>query len=158
MSVMPWAQSAHHIGQVVPDLEAAMERMSAQFAMRWEPLRRYELRVRDQGIDIDVSIGVTTSLDGPVRVELFEEAPGSPWTRRRGQPIHHLCYLVPDNVAEADRLMALGWQLEVTGSGPDEVNGFCYLVGPDGLRVEPKTADATTGGSPWAGGIAAGAS
>jgi catechol 2,3-dioxygenase-like lactoylglutathione lyase family enzyme len=96
-------------------------------------------------------MAVVLSLDAPVQIELFEEMPGTPWTRSRGQPIHHLCYWVPDNVAEAARLMALGWQLEVTASGPDEVNGFCYLVDPDGMRVEPKTVDDTCAAPPWVG-------
>jgi len=148
----PWGASLHHVGRVVPDIGVAIARMSAQFDMRFEPVRRYELAVRDRGTEVVVDLAVALSLDGPVRVELFEEAPGTPWTRRRGAPLHHICYWVTDNVAEAARLTALGWEVEVTGAGPDAVNGFCYLLGPDGLRVEPKTLDATAGAVPWLAG------
>ena len=149
----PWAQSIHHIGRVVPDIEVAMAQLSAHYGVGWTPVRRYELEVRDEGREVRVAMSVALSCDAPLYIELFEEASGSPWTRRRGDPIHHLCYWVPDRVGEAERLMALGWHLEVTGVGPDEINGFCYLVGPDGMRMEPKSLDdPAAGAQPWLGG------
>ena len=147
--VAPWTASLDHVGHVVPDLEAAMAGLSTQFGLRWEPVQHYELAVRDRDAEVVVPLTVVISLDPPVRVELFQEAAGGPWTRRRGEPIHHLSYWVEDFVAEAARLQALGWRLEVTGTGPEEINAFCYLVGPDGLRVEPKSLDGTPGARAW---------
>jgi len=138
-----WSASTHHIGRIVVDIEAAMAQLSADYGVTWEPLRHYDLDVLDEGRCVQAPMGVALSADAPLLIELFEEAPGTPWTRERGDPIHHVCYWVPDNIAEAQRLIARGWRLEVTAAGPDEINGFCYLIGPDGLRVEPKTLDET---------------
>jgi len=49
--------------------------------------------------------------------------------------------LGPRSRHEGARLLALGWRVEVTEPGPDEVNGFAYLVDTDGFRVEPKPED-----------------
>lgn len=148
----PWGAGLHHVGQVVGDIEAAMDRLSGQLGLRWSPVRRYRLAVRDEGSEIKIDMTVAMSIDPPLHLELFEEVPGSPWTRRRGQPLHHLCYWVADRTAEAARLCAQGWRIEVTGVGPHEVNDFCYLVGPDGLRVEPKALVGAPALKRWLGG------
>lgn len=134
----PWTRTFCHVGQVVSDISAAMDRLSATFGMRWSPLLRYPRPIRMEGRDTVVELAVTMSLDGPFHLELLEEIPGSVWERSRGHPVHHVCYWVPDLLAEASRLCADGWCVDVTGPGPLAVNGFAYLVGPDGFRVEPK--------------------
>ncbi len=146
---LPWGSTVHHVGRIVPDIGATMSLLSAHYGLRWEPMRRYDLHVRDRGVEKNVPMQVCTSLDAPMQIELFQEAPGSPWTRDRGQPVHHICYWVEDRAAEAARLIALGWELEVTGVGPELVNTFCYLIGPDGMRVEPKSVDGAEGARPW---------
>lgn len=136
--VRPWTATFGHVGQVVEHLEEAMDRMSRQWNLRWAPVMRRRRTIRFQGDVVTVDLAATLSLDGPFRLELLQEAPGSVWERARGHPVHHVCYWVPDTAAEAARLCAAGWRVEATDPGPDEVNGFCYLVGPDGFRVEPK--------------------
>jgi hypothetical protein len=133
-----WARSVSHLGYVVTDLPAAAARWSQDFGVQWAPLERRRRSIRCDGVDMEVDLAVTWSLEGPVRMELLEEIPGTVWERRRGHPVHHVCYWVEDLGAEAERLMGSGWKVEVTEPGPGPVNGFAYLVDSEGFRVEPK--------------------
>lgn len=133
-----WPATFHHVGQIVEDLDEAMARLSRQWGIAWAPVMRRRRTVRFEGRDVTCELAVTMSLEPPVHLELLQEASGTVWERARGHPVHHVCYWVPDTVAEAERLCGMGWRVEVTNPGPAAVNGFCYLVGPDGFRVEPK--------------------
>ena len=135
---LPWTSTLSHVGRVVADLERAMDLASSSHGFRWAPVRRTPSRLWIDGREVDVVTAVTWSLDGPVHVELIEEIPGTVFEAARGGPLHHVAYWVPDLLAEAERLVAGGYEVEATLPGPDLVNHFCYLRGPDGMRVEPK--------------------
>jgi catechol 2,3-dioxygenase-like lactoylglutathione lyase family enzyme len=141
IGAVPWGRTFSHFGYVVDDLEATAGRWSDTFGFEWTPVQRRERSIRMEGAEQSVDLAVTWSLEGPVRVELLEAVEGTVWERRHGHPIHHVCYWVPDLATEGARLLALGWRVEVTEPGPDEVNGFAYLVDTDGFRVEPKPED-----------------
>ena len=147
-----WARSLSHIGYVVADLPATAARWSEQFGVTWAPVQRRLRPVRQEGVDLTVDLAVTWSLDGPVRVELLEEVPGTVWERCRGHPVHHICYWVPDLGTEAERLMGSGWTVEITEPGPGPVNGFAYLIDGDGFRVEPKSEDGRPAIDRWLSG------
>jgi catechol 2,3-dioxygenase-like lactoylglutathione lyase family enzyme len=135
---VPWLHSLCHVGQVVPDLEVAMANLTATYGLQWSSVQDRDLVVRDgDGNERPAHLRYTWSTAGPVHIELFQDAPGTIWTTD-GNALHHLCYWVEDLAAEAARLRAAGYRLDATRSGPDELNGFAYLVSPDGLRVEPK--------------------
>lgn len=148
-----WSQSLGHIGYVVPDLERGIEHLTAMFGLRWASIqeRTADLRLAGGLVRRD-DFRFTWSLDGPVHLEVFEEAPGTVWTRSDGNPIHHLSYWVADLHDEAARLRANGFELEVTRIGEQEVNGFGYFIGPDGLRVEPKPESARAALDVWLAG------
>lgn len=138
LSPVSWASTVSHVGRIVPDLEAAMRQWTSVHGFSWARVRRTPTRLLIDGREVDVVTAVTLSLEGPVHVELIEEIPGTVFERARGGPIHHIAYWVPDLLAEAERLVAAGFEVEATLPGPEIVNTFCYLRGPDGMRLEPK--------------------
>jgi catechol 2,3-dioxygenase-like lactoylglutathione lyase family enzyme len=138
-SLDPWLTSLSHVGQIVEDLDEAMAAYTKSHGLEWAPVHRRPARLRDATCGlVETEVVLTWSLSGPVHLELIEEAPGTVWTQARGHPLHHLAYWVDDLLVEVARLQDVGWTVEVTRDGPSEVNGFAYLLSPDGLRVEPK--------------------
>jgi catechol 2,3-dioxygenase-like lactoylglutathione lyase family enzyme len=149
----PWLGRLSHVAHVVEDLEAAMQRYTDTFGVRWGSVQERPGVFRYAGgEEREGCAKYSWTLDGPVHVELFEEMPGTVWQRAKGHPIHHLAYWVDDRDAEAERLQANGYTLEVTRAGPLAINGFGYFVGPDGLRVEPKPESTREAIDTWLGG------
>ena len=130
-----------------------MDDYTQAFGLTWAPVQQRVNRVRDgAGVVSDVDLEVTWSVDGPVHIELLQEAPGSVWTRAGDQPLHHICYWVDDLDTEAARLRAAGFRLELTADGERELNRFAYFVGPDGIRVEPKPEASRPDNERWLAG------
>ena len=77
------------------------------------------------------------STNGPVQIELFQEAPGTPWQSEHGSPPHHVCHWISDLHDEITRFRSQSFYVEGTMAGPEVANGFAYLLGPDRLRAEP---------------------
>ncbi len=126
----------YHTGIVVPDLDAAMARLSALAGYRWIKPMSYTLPFRTAAGVRELTSTIVYSLQSP-HVELVQEVPGSPWTAAPGNAIHHLGYF-SDNLAESARaLEANGFTLEMTADTPgSDLALFAYYTDASGTRIE----------------------
>jgi Glyoxalase/Bleomycin resistance protein/Dioxygenase superfamily len=126
----------YHTGIIVPDLDAAMARLSALAGYRWINPLTYTLPFRTATGTRELTSTIVYSLQAP-HVELVQEVPGSPWTAAPGNSVHHLGYF-SDNLADSARLLeSNGFTLEMTAdvSGSD-LALFAYYVDAFGTRIE----------------------
>ena len=75
----------YHTGIIVPDLEAAMARLSALAGYRWITPMSYTLPFRTATGTRELTSTFVYSLQAP-HVELIKEVPGSPWTAAPATP------------------------------------------------------------------------
>jgi hypothetical protein len=126
----------YHTGIVVPDLDAAMARLSALAGYRWINPLSYTLPFRTATGTRELTSTIVYSLQGP-HVELLQEVPGSPWTAAPGNSVHHLGYFC-DNLGESARALEdNGFTFEMTAavSGSD-LALFAYYIDAFGTRIE----------------------
>lgn len=130
----------YHTGIIVPDLDAAMARLSALAGYRWITPVSYTLPFRTAGGTQEITSTFVYSLQAP-HVELIKEVPGTAWTAAPGNAIHHLGYWT-DNLAESAKMLeANGFSFEATAdtTGPSSNGGlalFAYYVDDAGTRIE----------------------
>ena len=92
-----------HVGIVVPDLEAAIEDLSAQLGFQFAIVFDDDLEVREPGgTDRAIHLRIAYSSQPPA-LELIEAAPGTPWAPER-VGLHHVAYFVDDLPKESERL------------------------------------------------------
>jgi hypothetical protein len=126
----------YHTGIVVPDLEAAMARLSALAGYRWITPLTYTLPFRTANATRELTSTFVYSLQGP-HVELIQQVPDSPWIAAPGNSVHHLGYFT-DDLAESARLLeANGFTFEATAdTSPPALALFAYYVDAFGTRIE----------------------
>jgi len=110
----------YHTGIIVPDLDAAMARLSALAGYRWITPMSYTLPFRTTSGTQEVTSTFVYSVQAP-HVELIKEVPGTAWTAAPGNAIHHLGYWTDDT------------------AGPSSKPGlalFAYYVDAAGTRIE----------------------
>ena len=125
------ATDLYHTGIVVPDLAAAMARLSEVAGHRWTTVQSFELSIRLAGGDRTLRLRYVYSLDAP-HIELVQEIPGTPWTA----PAHHLGYFCDDIPTTMKRLAESGFALEACAVVDGEPSIFVYLLAPSGVRIE----------------------
>ncbi len=138
MTALP---TVHHIGILVDDLEAAIERWSAATGYRFSPIGRYRT---DRWVDSsdpsphphDARFAI--SYEGLPRIELLETTGAGTHAPSQVGP-HHIAFLGIDDVAgERARIEALGFATD--GSNTDEVGRpllfFTTPVPAIGTRIE----------------------
>jgi hypothetical protein len=139
----PELRLPRHIGMVTCDLARAMETLGETFAVSWTEPTEMTQRLRSGDNTVEWSMRVARSTTGAMRVELLEGEPASTWHTTDLASLHHYAYTTGDLVADCDRLIEEGWQLELTGAhdsgGP---YGFAYLVRPKRPRIELIQTDA----------------
>ncbi|OBI51219.1 VOC family protein [Mycobacterium sp. E796] len=129
-------QDFYHTGVVVPDLGAAMARLSALAGYRWINPMSYTLPFRTASGVRELTSTIVYSLQSP-HVELVQEVPGSPWTAAPGNAVHHLGYFTDDLAESARALEANGFTLEMTADTPgSELSLFAYFTDASGTRIE----------------------
>ena len=79
----------YHTGIVVPDLDAAMARLSALAGYQWITPLTYTLPFRTANGTRELTSTFVYSLQSP-HVELIQQVPDSPWTAAPGNSVHHL--------------------------------------------------------------------
>ncbi|BAX94894.1 VOC family protein [Mycobacterium shigaense] len=126
----------YHTGIVVPDLDAAMVRLSTLAGYRWITPLSYRLPFRTTEGVRELTSTIVYSVQSP-HLELVQEVPGTPWTAAPGNSVHHVGYFT-DNLVEAARtLEASGFGFEMTGEIPgSEFGMFAYFVDACGTRIE----------------------
>ncbi|MEB4209699.1 VOC family protein [Mycobacterium sp. 94-17] len=126
----------YHTGIIVPDLDAAMARLSALAGYRWITPVSYTLPFRTTSGTQEVTSTFVYSLQAP-HVELIKEVPGTAWTAAPGNAIHHLGYWT-DNLAETAKMLEdNGFAFEATAdTAPPDLALFAYYVDSAGTRIE----------------------
>ena len=126
----------YHTGVIVPDLDAAMARLSALAGYRWISPVSYTLPFRTTSGTQEVTSTFVYSLQAP-HVELIKEVRGTAWTAAPGNSIHHLGYW-SDNLAESAKVLEHnGFTLEATAdTAPPDLALFAYYVDAAGTRIE----------------------
>jgi hypothetical protein len=126
----------YHTGIVVPDLDAAMARLSALAGYRWINPLSYTLPFRTPSGTRELTSTIVYSVQAP-HLELIQEVPGSPWTAAPGNSVHHLGYFT-DNLADTAKMLEdNGFAFEMTAdvSGSD-LALFTYYIDAVGTRIE----------------------
>ena len=126
----------YHTGIVVPDLDAAMARLSALAGYRWINPLSYTLPFRTPSGTRELTSTIVYSVQAP-HLELIQEVPGSPWTAAPGNSVHHLGYFT-DNLADTAKMLEdSGFAFEMTAdvSGSD-LALFAYYIDAVGTRIE----------------------
>jgi Glyoxalase/Bleomycin resistance protein/Dioxygenase superfamily len=126
----------YHTGIVVPDLDAAMARLSALAGYRWITPLSYTLPFRTAAGVRELTSTIVYSVQSPY-IELVQEVPGTPWTAAPGNSIHHVGYFTDNLVETARALESNGFTFEMTGEIPgSEFGMFAYYIDNFGTRVE----------------------
>lgn len=116
----------HHVGIVVPDLDAAMAEMTALFGLEWTPVQERP--------DRDQVLRVAFSTSQP-RIELIQGNPGGVWSTDGGPRIDHLAFWT-DTAATREQGLAQG-AVEEAGGQAAWGGKWSYLRLPaTGARVE----------------------
>jgi Glyoxalase/Bleomycin resistance protein/Dioxygenase superfamily len=126
----------YHTGIVVPDLDAAMARLSALAGYRWINPLTYTLPFRTASGTRELTSTFVYTLQSP-HVELIQQVPDSPWIAAAGNAVHHLGYFT-DNLADtAKSLEANGFTFEATADiSPPDLALFAYYIDAFGTRIE----------------------
>jgi hypothetical protein len=126
----------YHTGIVVPDLDAAMARLSALAGYRWINPLSYTLPFRTTAGTSELTSTVVYSVQAP-HIELLHEVPGTPWTAAPGNSVHHLGYYTDNLTDTAKALEDNGFTFEMTAavSGSD-LALFAYYIDVFGTRIE----------------------
>ena len=126
----------YHTGIVVPDIDAAMARLTALAGYQWINPMSYTLPFRTATGTHELTSTIVYSVQSP-HIELVNEVPGTPWTAAPGNAVHHVGYFT-DNLAESARMLeSNGFALEMTGDvAGSELSLFAYYVDSFGTRIE----------------------
>ena len=129
-------EDLYHTGIVVPDLDAAMARLTALAGYEWINPLTYTLPFRTTTGVHELTSSIVYSVQAP-HLELVQEVPGTAWSAAPGNAVHHLGYFT-DNLAEAAKVLEdNGFTFEMTGDVPGaELAMFAYYVDPFGTRIE----------------------
>jgi hypothetical protein len=125
-----------HVGIVVPQLEPAMETLSAHLGVTWLGMFEPIVTMHDSGRGTHLVELRTASTTQYPRLELIEAIPASPCVLdREGMLLHHLAYHAGDLPADSD--LATPCPIEIAGVGPDGQipRIFTYHL-HNGLRFE----------------------
>jgi catechol 2,3-dioxygenase-like lactoylglutathione lyase family enzyme len=126
----------YHTGVVVPDLDAAMARLSALGGYQWINPLTYTLPFRTANGTRELTSTFVYSLQSP-HVELIQQVPDSPWIAAPGNSVHHLGYFVDDLAETARTLEANGFTFEATAdTSPSDLALFAYYIDAFGTRIE----------------------
>jgi catechol 2,3-dioxygenase-like lactoylglutathione lyase family enzyme len=132
-------QDVYHVGVRVQDLDAAMRDLGDGLGLTWAAVTHREQRVwLPNGGSTTIPLDFTYSCEGPQHVELLEGAPGSIWDGSDWPGVHHMGVWVQDVAATTERLLAMGWTLQLAQVAPDDGYGaFSYVRAPNGFLLEP---------------------
>jgi catechol 2,3-dioxygenase-like lactoylglutathione lyase family enzyme len=120
----------YHVGIVVPDIDAAAERLTQTAGYRWTKPVEYSLAVTTAAGDFELSNRFVYSVQAP-HLELVQEVRGTIWTA----PAHHLGYWVDDIATAAAQLEQAGYTQEARPAG-EVLSKFAYYTDPVGIRIE----------------------
>src|SRR5436190_921765 len=95
-----------HTGVRVPDLDGAMKELGESLELSWAQPCEWDQDVwTPEDGTRNYPLRFTYSSEGPMRLELVEGAPGSPWHAGDSAGAHHLGIWVDNVPSETDRLV-----------------------------------------------------
>ncbi len=127
--------SPFHVGSMVPDVDAAMARLSAATGVTWHPPQVFALDITVGGERMEFETRFTYSVEGPVQIEIAEGPAGTLWDADLHGGPNHSGYWTDDLVGDLDRLVAGGGEIVFVGNGDDGPQGF-GMVDVGGARIE----------------------
>jgi catechol 2,3-dioxygenase-like lactoylglutathione lyase family enzyme len=127
--------SPYHVGIVVPDIDQAMATYGHLFGVEWGQRMGSTMAAELDGVPHQLDLDAVYSKNGPVRIELCKEIPGTVWTAGAG--IHHIGFWCDDVVGAGARLIDAGYPLAAALFMDRSQPRFMALHrGPQGLFVE----------------------
>ena len=126
-------QPSTHVGQAVPDLDAAMASLGGALGLDWCEVLAWDMRVWTPEGAQDVHCRFTYST-GPRahRFELLQSVPGTLWDAD-GPTAHHVGFWSSNLRGDGAGLEAEGFRLVGTlADDPGRPTGFAYYQHPDG--------------------------
>lgn len=130
-------QRLYHTGIRVPDLRAAMEELGPALGVTWATPMHSPSQAAwtpEHGQE-ELELHFTYSCEGPQHVELLQGPPGSVWDGSVQPGVHHVGLWCDDVAAETQRLVDLGWRLELAARSPEEGFGTYTYVRPPGSAM-----------------------
>jgi hypothetical protein len=113
-----------HTGMAVDDLDKAMADMSGAFGYHSAEPFVSQRRLRCPDRIRSRTWRLTSSIEGPHHVELFQQLDDSALRNLAGGPtVHHLGFEVANVPSEVARLAAIGFREELTDTGIDGAEG-----------------------------------
>ncbi len=98
-----------HIGVLVDDLEAAIERFSALGLTFIEPRTVRIERLVEDGVETELDLRIVFSHQGPPHWELLEAVGNGVYGAHHGEGLHHVSILAEDPIARRDELLRAGF-------------------------------------------------
>jgi hypothetical protein len=100
------AMAIDHIAFVVPELEPALDELSARFGLEWVPMPAVLHAYRPGLGTSDIALNIAKSIGHP-RVEIIEAVPDTPWALEGSDwSFNHLAFNADDLAEESLRLGA----------------------------------------------------
>lgn len=129
-------QDLYHVGIIVDDFDATLDRMSKEMGLAWTPRIEVSLPIwtRDTGLIDFVSCAVYSRQEPCI--EIVQSLPGTIWTAVAGRPLHHLGYWVDDLASASVELEDQGCPKVACAMSNGEMFGMAYHEMPDGMFVE----------------------
>jgi hypothetical protein len=135
MAAILQSADLYHMGVLVPDIEAAMGRMTAVAGYTWTTIQSAELPIRTASGDRVLRMQFAYSMEAP-HIELVQEIPGTPWTAAPNVATHHLGYFCDDLEGTMAKLEEAGFVREATALIEGKPSIFAFHLGPSGERIE----------------------
>ena len=127
-----------HIGILVNDLEAAIERYSRLGISFMEPRTVRVERLVEDGRETSLDLTVAFSLQGPPHWELLQAVGDGIYGPQHAETLHHVAVLDPDPAGRRDDLVAEGFRETAAQYRADGSMIVTYLDPADlhGVRIE----------------------
>lgn len=110
-----------HVGFLVHDLDAAMDRFGEAFGVHWTPrtTTASQFWEPDRGV-VEVELDIVYSVEGPPHIELLEATGDGLYSARHGEGFHHIGAWDPtprqwSGESEAEAFGSVGTRFDVTG-------------------------------------------
>ena len=129
----------HHIAIAVHDIDEAARRYREDFSFHELPREEIEAF----GASVAFLLPQKTALAGQTAIELIaplsKESTITTFLEKRGEGLHHICFSVPDIVAEQKRLLELSYRFTSDKPRTGAHHGLVLFIHPksaSGVLVE----------------------
>jgi catechol 2,3-dioxygenase-like lactoylglutathione lyase family enzyme len=143
-----------HIGVLVDDLEAAIERHSQLGLSFMEPRTVHVERLVENGVEKEIDLRIVFSHQGPPHWELLEAVGDGIYGRQHTGGLHHIAVLAADAEGRRNELIGQGFHEVAAQYRPDGSIIVTYLDPADlyGVRIELLDAAVQDAILAWIGG------